>query len=78
MLGFRLGAGEASPFVRALVQFGPTAGVALSKALAIGLGGICIWRKKAHLIAWINYWYAGLVVWNLCIILQALVPGLAK
>ena len=79
VLGFRLGAAEASPFIRTLVHFGPTIAVALSKALALLLGAVCVWSKKAHLLGWINYWYAGLVVWNLCIILNLLgVPGLAR
>lgn len=73
LLGFRLGASEASPFIRTLIHFGPAIGVAASKGFAIALGAFCVWRKKAHVIGWINYWYAGLVVWNLCIILNLLV-----
>ena len=79
LLGFRLGAAEASPFVRTLIHFGPEIGVALSKGIALGLGAICIWRGKAHLIGWINYWYAGLVVWNLCMIIKVLpIPGVTQ
>lgn len=72
LLGFRLGASEASPFIRTLLHFGPALGVALSKGVALGLGAFCIWRKKTRVIGWINYWYAGLIVWNLCVILRAL------
>jgi len=75
VLGFRLGAAEASPFIRLLVHFGPALGVAVSKALAIALGGVCVWLKKNRIISWINYWYAGLVFWNLCVIMQALSFG---
>jgi hypothetical protein len=50
-------------------------GVALSKGVALGLGAFCIWRKKARVISWINYWYAGLIVWNLCVILRALMAS---
>jgi hypothetical protein len=74
LLGFRLGAAEASPFIRALMHMGPGLGVALSKIGALGLGAFCVWRKKAYVIGWINYWYAGLVVWNLCIIMKVLSP----
>ena len=42
MVGFRLGAVEASPFI-----------------------------NKAHIIRWISYWYAGLIVWNLMIMLAS-------
>ncbi len=72
LLGFRLGASEASPFIRALFYFGPAVGVAMSKGVALGLGGVCVWLKKDRVIGWINYWYAGLVVWNLCVIMRAL------
>lgn len=45
------------------------AGVALSKAIAIVMAGVCLWRGKQPVIGWINYWYAGLVAWNLGLIL---------
>lgn len=72
LLGFRLGASEASPFIRLLAHIDPSFGVALSKLLALGLGAVCVWLKKDRLISWINYWYAALVVWNLCVIMQVL------
>jgi hypothetical protein len=70
LVGFKLGLGEASPFIRFLTSAGPMTGVLLSKGIAVGLGGVCVHTRKVHLIAWINYWYAGLVVWNLCLILH--------
>lgn len=70
LVGIRLGAAEASPFVRALMEFGPAPGLLLSKLIAIGLGGLCIWTRRAHLIRWICYWYAALVVWNLGVLLS--------
>jgi hypothetical protein len=69
LAGFQVGAVEASPFIRWLIQFGPAAGVALSKVAALMLAGVCIHLRKYYLIRWICYWYAALVVWNLCIIL---------
>jgi hypothetical protein len=71
LVGFKLGAAEASPFIRMLMQAGPVAGVAASKLVALGLGGLCVYLKKHHLIRWATYWYAGLVVWNLMIMLAA-------
>ena len=67
-LGFRLGLAEASPFVRALMHWGPLAGVLASKAVALGLGAVCVWRRRYQVIHWINYWYAALVVWNLALL----------
>ena len=73
LVGFKLGASEASPFIRMLMHAGPVAGVAASKVLALGLGALCVYTKRQHLVRWASYWYAALVVWNLMIMLSA--PG---
>jgi len=69
-LGFRLGLGEASPFIRFLIGFGPMAGLLASKLVALGLGGFCVWSGRYQVIRLVNYWYAALVVWNLTLILS--------
>lgn len=71
LVGFKLGASEASPFIRALMHAGPAFGLVASKVLALGLGGLCIYAKKYHLIRWITYWYGVLVAWNLMVMLTA-------
>jgi hypothetical protein len=71
LVGFRLGAAEASPFIRTLMHAGPAWGVMASKLLALGLGGVCIHAKKYHVIRWVTYWYGGLVAWNLMVMLTA-------
>jgi hypothetical protein len=71
LVGFKLGASEASPFIRTLMHAGPVTGVVLSKVVALGIGGLCVWANRPHLIKWITYWYGGLVVWNLMIMLNA-------
>jgi hypothetical protein len=73
LVGFKMGAAEASPFIRLLMHAGPAVGVAASKVVALGLGGLCVYLKKHKLIRWATYWYGGLVVWNLMILLAA--PG---
>lgn len=73
LVGFRLGAVEASPFIRMLMHAGPALGVTISKLFALALGGVCVMAKRSHLIRWASYWYAGLVVWNLMVLLAA--PG---
>src|ERR1035437_11090246 len=73
LLGFRLGAAEASPFIWLMMHAGPAAGVIASKAVALGIGALCIYLNKSHVIRWISYWYGGLVGWNLMVILAA--PG---
>ena len=71
LVGFKLGAAEASPFIRMLMHLGPVTGVVASKVLALALGGFCIYAGKSHLIRWISYWYGGLIVWNLMVMLVA-------
>ncbi|HEV3332393.1 MAG TPA: DUF5658 family protein [Bryobacteraceae bacterium] len=69
LIGIRLGAAEASPFIRVLMHLGPAFGVVVSKIFALGLGALCIQMKKQYLIRWISYWYGCLVVWNLMVML---------
>ena len=71
LVGFKVGVGEASPFIRMMMHAGPTTGVVISKVLALGLGAFCVWANKAHVIRWISYWYSGLIVWNLTVMLVA-------
>jgi hypothetical protein len=71
LVGFKLGISEASPFIRSLLHFGPSFAVAASKIVAVGLAGLCVFLNRAYLVRWINYWYAALVIWNLCNILVA-------
>jgi len=74
LVGFKLGASEASPFIRMLMHAGPAAGVLVSKILSLGLGAMCLYFKKDHLIRWISYWYGGLIVWNLMVLLASPAP----
>ena len=71
LVGFRLGAVEVSPFIRVLMHAGPAFGVILSKLVALALGAVCVAIKRPRLICWASYWYAGLVVWNLVVLLAS-------
>jgi len=73
LIGFSLGNTEASPFVRLLIQWGPVTGLVLSKAVALGLVAACFALKRMRMIRFINYWYAGLIVWNLFVVLNVLI-----
>jgi hypothetical protein len=75
LIGMKIGLGEASPFVRWLMLADPAVGLAMSKLAAFALGGLCIWLNKRHLVRWINYWYAGLVIWNMALIFGVLRTG---
>ena len=69
LVGLKLGISEASPFIRSLLHFGPGIAVAASKLIAIALAGLCVSLNRSYLVRWVNYWYAGLVIWNLVNIL---------
>jgi len=71
LVGFKLGAAEGSPFIRLLMHAGPVTGVAASKLIALALGGFCLYLNKHHLLRWATYWYGGLVVWNLMMLLAS-------
>ena len=75
LIGFSLGNTEASPFVRLMIRWGPVTGLVLSKAVAIGLVVVCFAIKRARLIRLINFWYAGLVIWNLYTVLAVLITA---
>jgi hypothetical protein len=72
LVGLKLGVSEASPFVKYLMYFGPSAGLAGSKLLGVALASIAIVLQKPHLLRWINYWYATLIVWNLFALVTAI------
>lgn len=72
LVGFRLGASEASPFIANLIHISsPAIGVAASKAVGLAIGGICVATHRVRMLTWANYWYAALIVWNLSMILSA-------
>jgi hypothetical protein len=69
LIGLRLGAVEASPFVRLLMHVGPAIGLTVSKILALSLGAFCVYTRRLGLVRLASYWYGGLVTWNLIILL---------
>jgi len=72
LVGFKLGATEASPFIAKLIHVSsPALGVLASKAVGLALAGVCVATNRVRLLTWANYWYAALIVWNLSMILSA-------
>ena len=69
LVGLKLGISEASPLIRSLLHLGPGIAVACSKVVALGLAALCVALNRTYLVRWVNYWFAGLIVWNLCNIL---------
>jgi hypothetical protein len=72
MVGFKIGASEASPFIVKLIHLSsPAIGVAASKMVGMAIAGVCVATGRVRMLTWASYWYAALVVWNLSMILSA-------
>ena len=71
LIGLKLGISEASPFIRSLMHYGPSVAVAASKIAALVLMAVCLKLNRSHLLRYVNYWFAAVVVWNLLSILVA-------
>lgn len=69
LVGLKLGAAEANPFIRWMMHWHPGGAIVASKLVALGLAGLCIWSGRHRVLRRISYWYASLVVWNLGVIL---------
>ncbi len=71
LIGLHFGAEEASPFIRVMMHFGrPAAGVVLSKLFALTLGALCAYLNRQRLLRRMTWWYGGVVVWNLVVMLR--------
>jgi hypothetical protein len=73
LIGLRMGGSEMSPFVAWLIGLtSPLTALTGVKILGCGLTGFAIWSRRGRVIRWVNYVFAGIVVWNLCNILRAM------
>ncbi|MBZ5579243.1 MAG: DUF5658 family protein [Acidobacteriia bacterium] len=68
LIGLRVGAQEASLFVGRLMSIGPVAGLLISKILGVALVALALKFKRTRVIVFLNYWFAGVVSWNLATI----------
>lgn len=68
-----IGVQEANPLVRSLMTLAhsPLAGLVLAKFVAVGLGAYCWRQQRWRLLGRANWFYAGLVVWNLFALLAS-------
>ena len=65
LIGLHLGAQEGSAFIGQLLQTGPLNGLIVSKILAAALAAFAVFLNKKRLLVFLNFWFAGLVVWNI-------------
>lgn len=75
LVGLRMGGAEMSPFVAWVMRMtDPVTGLTAVKVLGFGLAGFCLWKQKHRVIRLANYYFAGIVVWNVWMILRAVTP----
>jgi hypothetical protein len=72
LIGLQAGASEASLFVGRLMQLGPLPALLIAKLLALILVTVAIRFNRPRVIVFTNFWFAGIVTWNLVTILMAL------
>ena len=65
------GGREANPIVKFLLGAGPSplAGLIGAKIVAVALAIYCVRRARLRLLARVNVFFAGLVAWNLCVMI---------
>src|ERR1041385_1892964 len=57
LVGIRMGAAEASPFVRLCMHLGVFGGLLVSKCLALVLAAVCLYTNRTHVLRRSTYWY---------------------
>jgi hypothetical protein len=72
MIGLRAGAREGSAFIGQLMHIGPAQALAISKLIAVALVCVAMRCKRPRLVVMMHYWFAGVVSWNLLMILITL------
>jgi hypothetical protein len=69
LLGLQLGAQEGSMFLGRLMRAGPVAALLIAKILAVLLVAVAMRFKRPRIVVFLNYWFAGVVSWNLGVII---------
>jgi len=72
LIGLSVGAQEASVFVGRLLSLSPVAGLIIPKLFSILLIVSAVRFKRPRLVVFMNYWFAGVVTWNLITIFRFL------
>jgi hypothetical protein len=72
LVGMRMGGSEMSPFIGWVMRItDPVIGLTVAKLIGFALAGLCLWMHKERVIRSANYIFAGIVVWNVWMILRA-------
>lgn len=71
VIGIRMGAGESSVFISALMRTHPMIGLLVAKLFAAALVAIALKVRRPRAVVFLNFWFVGIVSWNLAMILIA-------
>jgi hypothetical protein len=78
LLGLQLGAREGSVFLGQLMRTGPVEALLIAKIIAVLLVTMAMKFKRPRVVVVLNYWLAGVVSWNLVVILISLSSALQR
>lgn len=71
MIGIRVGAAEASPFIaRLMATFGVLGGLIVTKAVGCGVYGLSIAFRRPGAVRKFNWLLGAVVLWNASVILR--------
>ena len=68
-----LGGSEQNPLVQYFMNIGSLEGLAVAKALSLGIGVVCLVWSKYRALRLVNVVFTGIVAWNLTVLLLLMV-----
>jgi hypothetical protein len=68
LIVLKMGGAEQNPLVKEFIKFGPAVGLAVSKALVLGLAALLVWMGKLKAIRLANAGFGFVIIWNFVII----------
>ena len=69
IIGVRMGAGESSTFIARLMHVDPLSALLVAKLFAVALLAIALKIRRPRAVVFLNFWFVGIVSWNLATIL---------
>jgi hypothetical protein len=69
-VALELGGAERNPIVLHLMGVGPVGGVVLAKVISLSIGIGCVLASRPRALQIANVVFAGIVIWNLSIIVR--------
>jgi|SRR5678815_4398810 hypothetical protein len=68
IIGLHMGANESSTFIGRLMHVDPMAALVVAKLFAVALVAIALRMRRPRAVVFLNYWFVGIVSWNLAMI----------